>query len=126
MNTSNASFLSSLDCSESKTSLLCIAKNKMENPFINNYDFRHIMNKLNTNRQIKNSIINKPQTIIKKLKNTISPLSLNTNNNFGNKSNNNSFMTLRKKKLSLSKNEKRNNVVSLRDYSIYLIFQFLN
>ena len=44
--------------------------NKMKNPYINNYDFRYIFNKLNENRQKRrSSIFSTPKTIIMKKEN---------------------------------------------------------
>ena len=46
-----------------------IQTNKIENPYITNYDFRYILNKINVNRQRKNSVSNTHKSIILKKQN---------------------------------------------------------
>ncbi len=54
--------------------------NKMENPYINNYDFRYILNKINLDRRKKSLIRNTPKTtIIKNNKTSITPYVLTSN-----------------------------------------------
>ena len=92
-----------------KNSSFIIPNNKIENPYINNYDFRYILNKLNFNKQRKNSVLR--TTILKKEKFLLT-------GNAEDKSNS-SFLTLvkndnnyqkRSRKKTLSKETKRKSI----------------
>ena len=96
-----------------------IKNSKIDNPYVSNYDFRHILNKIKLNWQRKNSILNTPKTI-KSKKHNISNSSylLTPNNDKNHKNLNNTFTNLLKNNLSNKNtkiiNTKRSNKNSFR------------
>ena len=95
-----------------KTPSKSIQNKNLENPYINNYDFRYILSKLKLNRKKQKSYLNTPKTIIvKKEKNSIIPFLLTVNTD--KKSNNTSIIlnknnySKRSSKKTLSKQTKK-------------------
>ena len=79
---------------------------KLDNPYTNNYDFRHILNKINLNWQRKSSVFNIQRTIKSKLNNNSNESYLLTLNN--DKIHNNTYVNLLKNSFSKGGTKKTN------------------